>query len=426
MLQIYRIMTTLLGPFLNVYLRRRRSRGKEDPDRFGERQGFPTRPRPPGPLVWAHAASVGEAMSALALIERLLERNPEASLLLTTGTVTSARLMAKRLPPRAFHQYIPVDRLPAIRSFLKHWHPDLVLWIESEFWPNLISETRRLGAPMLLLNARISETSYRRWLKYPGLIQPMLQAFDLCLAQSLPDAGRLGTLGAVTVTCRGNLKNTATPLPAEPRDLERLNRTLRNRPCWLAASTHEGEERLVGRVHTALRRRFSDLVTIIVPRHPERGLEITNTLRARGLRVSRRSGMEPIDVHTEVYVADTMGELGLFYRLAPIAFIGGSLIPHGGQNPLEAARLGCAILFGPHMDNFAESAAALTKANTAAAVADARGLEAELVQLLANPALAAARANAGLEFTAQGQEVLAAILDEIQTYLGPQFVHAHA
>jgi len=423
---LYRLFSVLLTPLIHLHMRRRVTQGKEDPTRIGERMGYPSRPRPPGRLVWVHAASVGESMSALTLIDGMLERDEDLNVLITTGTMTSAKLMAQRLPKRAFHQYAPIDKYTAVQNFLDHWHPDLAIWVESEFWPNLVLETFDLGIPMLLVNARISEESFQRWSRAPGLIRTMLRCFDLCVAQSMPDAGRLGTLGADNVTWVGNLKAAGLPLPAEPRALERMERAVAERPCWLAASTHPGEEALIAKVHKRLSEQFSELLTFIVPRHPERGEEIRDLLRRAGLEVSRRTGMEPITPTTEIYLADTLGELGVFYRALPIAFIGGSLVKHGGHNPLEAARLDCALLFGPHMHNFEDSMRTLTEAGAAIQVANADGLARELARLLDDSRRVRRMADAGRELSEEGQQIREALLDKILPYLESRGAHVDA
>lgn len=414
---LYRAATRALSPFITMYLKKRLARGKEEPVRFRERLGMPTRPRPRGPVVWMHAASVGESLSVLPLIDRLLAEHPELHLLLTTGTVTSAKLMAKRLPPRAFHQYVPVDRLSNVRPFLDHWHPDLGIWVESELWPNLIIETKARRIPMVLLNARISERSFERWQKMPNLARPLLDAFDLCVAQSLLDAGRFANLGCPDVVCRGNLKASAPPLPVDDRELDRFLTTLGNRPRWLAASTHPGEEMAAVDAHVRLRQRYPDLLTIIVPRHPQRGPELAGEIRKRGVTVARRGGYEPPREETEIYLADTVGDLGLFYRSSAIAFVGGSLIEHGGQNPLEAARLGCALLHGPHMHNFQDSVIALARAGAAEEVADAAGLADAVDRLLADPDEVERRALAAMRLMASYGDIVGAVLDELAPFL---------
>ena len=268
---LYRAATPPLGPLVHVYLKRRLKRGKEDPVRVRERQGHPGKVRPPGPLVWVHAASVGEATAMLALIERLLRERPALQILVTTGTVTSARLLETRLPSRAWHQFVPVDLPHWIGRFLDHWRPDLALWVESELWPNLVWETHARGVSMVLLNGRLSTRSYMRWQWFPGLISPVLGAFALCLAQDHEQAERLRSLGAGKIAVAGDLKAAADALPVDALQLENLRQQIGRRPVWLAASTHAGEEEIVADVHRELALIRPDLLTMIVPRHPGRG-----------------------------------------------------------------------------------------------------------------------------------------------------------
>jgi 3-deoxy-D-manno-octulosonic-acid transferase len=410
---LYRALTGIGAPLIGLYLRRRLARGKEDPNRFGERLGTAGRPRPEGPLVWLHGASVGEALSALPLIEALLGARDDVSALVTTGTVTSAGLMAERLPAGAFHQYVPVDRPDAVARFLDHWDPELALWMESELWPNLVLATQARGVPMVLVNGRLSARSQARWRWLPGTIRAMLGGFALCLAQSEAEAARLEALGARGVRCLGNLKHAAAPLPADAQALADLVEARGERPCWLAASTHAGEEVAAGRVHLALKERWPDLLTVIAPRHPGRGVEVAAALAELGLTVARRAAGEAIGPAVDIYLADTMGELGLFYRLAEVAFIGGSLVPHGGQNPLEAARLGLGPLYGPHMENFAPAVAELEAAGGGTAVAEASALPDAVAVLLADPELRARRGAAAEQVAAQGAGVIERVLAEI-------------
>jgi 3-deoxy-D-manno-octulosonic-acid transferase len=423
---LYRGATGLIGPLVPLMLARRRTLGKEDPARLAERMGTPSRPRPAGRLVWAHAASNGESMSLLPLLDRLLDRDPGLSVLVTTGTLTSARLLADRLPPRAFHQFVPVDRPRYVKRFLDHWRPDLAVWVESELWPNLVLQTAALGRPMLLLNARMSARSLARWQRWPGLIRPVLEAFDLVLAQDPNQAGRLAELGARSADCIGNLKFSGAPLPVREADLAALQSVLGDRPTWLAASTHEGEEAVAAEAHIRLRDAGrADLVTIIVPRHPTRAAGVVQALRDRGLTVAQRSlGQLPV-AGTDIFLADTIGELGLFYRLAPIVFVGGSITPKGGHNPLEPAILDSAILHGPDMANCAGVAADLDAAGAAVTVTDGASLAEAIALWLDEPdrrATAAARAAA---VAARQAGVLDAVMTRITPFL-PDAGSAHA
>jgi len=415
-LTLYRGLTTIGAPLISMFLARRMARGKEDRLRFGERKGAAGIARPSGRVVWLHAASVGESLSMLPVIERI-QAQPDTTVLVTTGTVTSAQLMAERLPDGAIHQYVPVDRLPWVRRFLDHWRPDLALWAESEFWPNLLIETARGQVPLVLLNGRISDRSFAKWSRHARLAARLLDCFVLCLGQTPADAERLQALGAARVACRGNLKFAVPPLPADEALLAVLRAELAGRPCWLAASTHAGEELAVGRVHQTLAAQHPGLLTIIVPRHPPRGAAIAAELTELGLAVAQRSAGQAVGPHTDVLLADTMGELGLYIRLAPLVFMGKSLIGQGGQNPLEPARLGAAVLFGPHMDNFSDIADEMCKAGAAERVEDEDGLARAVSRRLVSPAVVADFGAAARDFATAQAGVLDAVLDELKPWL---------
>ncbi len=406
---------TLGWPLVELLLRRRRGRGREDPDRMNERRGRTNVARPAGPLAWIHAASIGEALSVLRLIESLLARYPALNVLVTTGTVTSARLLAERLPPRALHQFVPVDRPAWVRRFLDHWRPDVAMWVESELWPNLILATQARGVPMVLLNARMSARSFARWRRrMPGLGARLVGGFALVMAQDAVEAERLRALGAPIVTAPGNLKFAAGPLPFAPPALAALQAATEDRALWVASSTHEGEEEIAAYVHRRLADATPGLLTVVAPRHPERGPEIAARLRARGFAVARREADEPVTPATEIYLADTLGELGLFYRVARVAFIGGSLIPHGGQNVLEPARLGCAVLHGPHMENFRAIVEEMSAHGAAHEVADAEELVKALGRLLSDEPLRAEVAATARAIATAKDGILATVLDQLE------------
>lgn len=348
----YRLLTEIGAPFVGLFLRRRRAMGKEDPVRFAERFGHPSLPRPWGRVVWCHAASVGEATSLLLLIERIHQAQPDISFLLTTGTITAARTIGARLPSYAFHQYTPVDLMPCVCRFLEYWRPMLALWVESELWPNTLFALRRRRIPTVLLNARMSEASFRRWRWGKKLARELLSSFALCFAQSESDAERFLELGAFPVKCVGNLKYASLPLPLDGQELMRLQKSTENRPLWLMASSHAGEEALALDAHEALAAHGKNILTIIAPRHAVRGDEIAALIEERGLSFARRSKGESIQPQTQIYLADTMGEMGLFYALCPVAVLGGSFAPIGGHNPIEPAQSSAAIVFGSHMHNF--------------------------------------------------------------------------
>lgn len=414
---LYRGLTIALGPLIPVYLARRMARGKEDKARFAERLGQPGRPRPPGPLVWLHAASVGESLSLLPLVERLAAR-PGLGLLMTTGSVTSARLMARRLPAGVLHQFVPVDRPAYVRRFLDHWRPDLVLWAESDFWPNMLAAISARGTPLVLVQGRVSPRSFAGWKKAPGFIRRVLANFTLCLGQTEDDRTRLAALGAHDSRCLGNLKLAQPPLPCDEAELERLKTVIGARPLWLAASTHAGEEAIAAGVHRRLKASHPDLLTLIVPRHHNRGPAIAGELAAPGRDIRLRSQGD--ECGGDLTIADTMGELGLFFRLAPIVFVGKSLTVEGGQNPFEPARLGAAVLFGPRMSNFPDMAPAMIAAGAATEVADEAALAEAVAALLADPAGLAAQRQAALDWALAG----AGALERIEAALAPFLAQA--
>jgi len=376
--------TTLAAPSLRTMLRRRVARGKEIASRLPEREGIDPTLRPAGRLVWLHAASVGESQSILPVLAVLRAQAPDASILITTGTVTSAALLAARLPElelhRVLHRFVPLDVPAWVARFLDHWQPDTAGFVESELWPNLIEGCRARGIPMMLLNARMSARSLRGWQRVPGFARQIVGAFDRVQAQSEADAAHLRLLGARHVDAPGNLKLAAPPLPADPAELARLRALIGNRPVWLASSTHPGEEDVAGQVHRSLVAVHPTLLTIVAPRHPERGAAVAAALDAP----RRAAGQDPGT--RGIWVSDTLGELGLLYRLAPLAFVGRSLIGQGGQNPLEPARLGCAIAVGPHTANFSDSVQALEAAGALTRVEDAAALANWVDAMLRDPA----------------------------------------
>ena len=414
---LYRGFTTLALPLIRLYLARRRAQGKEDAARFPERLGCAGRTRPQGPLIWLHAASVGEALSILRLTERVLADYREVNMLVTTGTVTSARLLAERLPPRAIHQYVPVDRPAWARRFLDHWRPDIALWVESEFWPNLINETQARAITMILLNGRMSLRSFAAWRRWPGLIRPLLGGFALCLAQDEDEAKRLRALGAPSVKAPGNLKFASGPLPVDEEEAGRLAHSIGARPIWLAASTHAGEEEIVVEAHRRIAPAHPGLLTVIVPRHPNRGPQVAAALERAGVKGALRSRNDAIAPETEVYIADTLGELGLFYRLCPVAFIGGSLIPHGGQNLLEPARLDCAVVHGPHMENFRAVVAEMTDAGASIEAGNAQDIAEAVASLLDDTALRAERVEAARRIATAKDGVIDAVMEELGPFI---------
>lgn len=378
-LTLYRATGRILRPGLGLVLEWRARHGKEDRSRRHERLGSPRRRRPCGPLVWVHAASVGETVAVLPLVERLILEG--FVVLTTTGTVTSARIAADRLPVGAIHQFVPLDVDVNIDRFLDHWRPGAALFVESEIWPATVDRLRRRGIPLVLVNARMSERSHRRWARLDGIARALFGRLDGALAQNDGDAERLKDLGVGQTVVTGNLKFDGAALGHDPRELARLQGVIGQRPTWAAASTHPGEELMAAEAHRIVRQRLPRILTVIAPRHPERGDALRADLADLGLAVASRSRGELPGPGTDIYLADTIGEMGLVYRLAPMAFVGGSVTPRGGQNPIEPARLDCVVLHGPSTHNFAEIYADLDACGGAVTIEGAADLAAAILDL---------------------------------------------
>lgn len=416
-LRLYRGASSAAALLAPAWLSYRVRKGKEDPERLAERRGRASAERPRGPLVWVHGASVGEVISVLPLIERLDARG--FKVLLTSGTLTSSRVAERRAPRGVIHQFVPLDARGFVARFLDHWAPDLVLLAESELWPNLLAELGRRGTPIVLVNGRLSQRSANRWARLPKSARALLSRVDLCLAQSEEDGQRFRTLGTPRVEVSGNLKFDVPPPAADPVEFQRLARAVGERPILLAASTHEGEEALMIEAHEIITSKIPDLLTVIAPRHPERGEDIADLVEAAGLTVRQRSLGEVPDKETDIYIADTIGELGLFYRLAPVVFMGGSLVERGGQNPIEPAKLGAVVLHGPHVWNFAAIYEQMDTDEGAAEVADPLGIARAAYALIKDPRLHGQMAE-------QAQATVAALGGALERTLGaiePYLVH---
>jgi len=375
-LRAYRLLTAAATPLAPALIAHRLKRGKEDQARLGERYGESRIARPSGPVVWIHGASVGELLAVVPLIERI--RAKEFGVLCTSGTVTSAAVAEQRLPKDVIHQFVSLDAPRFVRRFFDHWRPDVALFVESDLWPNLIMEAARRRIPLILVNGRVSERSFDRWRRVPSTIAALLRCFDLCLMQSAAYAERYHELGAPHVVITGNLKLDVPEPPADAVKLAALKTAIGERTVIAGASTHAGEETMLIEAHRRLCSSFPGLLTVLAPRHPERGPGILEIAHAAELKARLRSRGELPEADTDVYIADTLGELGLIYRLAPIVFVGGSLASHGGQNPIEPIKLGAAILHGPHVWNFAEIYAALDQSHGAEPVSDVAKLTARM------------------------------------------------
>lgn len=417
MYRFYRSLTASCAPALRYLLQSRLKKGKEDPERISERQGVASKARPNGHVIWIHAASIGEAQSTLILVARLLAENPKLHILITTGTVTSAKLMGQKLPDRAIHQFYPLDHPDWTTLFLNHWKPDLILWLESELWPNMLTQVKERKIPAVLVNARLSKRSFQRWKNLKSLITPLLNSFNTILCQTDYDAERFIQLGAQNTIVTGNLKFSASPLPFDKSALGQLAALTTGRPIWLYASTHKGEEEMACRVHAILKERHPDLLTIIVPRHPDRRTEIAASCRKFKLNINfRGSELNPPKPEDDIYIADTLGELGLFYRLCPVAVIGRSFSDDGGggHNPIEAAQLGCVVLHGPNVQNLQEIFDAMNSAGAVMRLQTEGDLIGILQKMLNDGDYCTTLQNKALAFVRTQTGIVETVLDEIK------------
>lgn len=422
MLAAYRWAGAAAYPVIGGYVAWRASKGKEEHSRRRERYGRAGRPRPEGPLIWIHAASVGETIAVVPLIERLLGHG--INIVLTTGTVTSAQVARERLGERIIHQYVPLDLKPAVSRFLDHWSPDLAVMAESEIWPMTILELGARRVPQVLVNGRLSDRSFANWLKRSYLAEALFENLAHVIAQSDVDAERFRKLGARPVTVSGNLKGDTVEPPADEAELARLKGEIGRRKVWAAISTHDGEEEAAIEVHKRLRTRHPDLLTMIVPRHPERADAVAAACAQAGLSVARRSLGERIAPATDIFLGDTIGEMGLYLRLTEIAFVGRSLTGKGGQNPLEPAMLDTAVLSGRNVQNFRDAYRTLAASGAARFVKDKDVLAGAVNYLLTNEAERRKMMQAGRATVEGMRGALSRTLQTLEPFVNPLIVQA--
>lgn len=408
----YKRLTSLLAPVWRAVIKKRVKKGKECPNRYTEKYAKTSvPPKQTNNLIWIHGASVGESQSALILINRLSELFPDLQILMTTGTLTSASLMEKKLPQNAIHQFYPIDTPDTVEKFLNHWNPNCVLWMESELWPNMLHEIKQRNLPCFLINARISDKSFRFWKKIPTFTQNMLSTFSSILCQTDSDKEKFTALGHKSCITTDNIKYSATPLPCDKDKLKRLLNAIHDRPIWVYASTHEPEEKIACDIHTSLKQHYPDLLTIIVPRHPERRDSIIETMATyQHLSYELRSTqtVQTPGKNTDIYVADTLGELGLFYRISPISFIGRSFSSDGGggHNPIEALQLGSVVIHGPKVQNLQEIFDALHERNLCFQANDPADVSAILNDLFSNQRRTEVLQNKSVSYTREKRAVV--------------------
>lgn len=423
MLNLYKTLSSFSRPLLRHWLQTRLGNGKEVEERLDERMGKPGHQRPEGRLIWLHAASVGEAQSVLILIKTLKERFPEAQFLITTGTVTSARLMQEKLPPWTIHQFYPLDHPEWVKAFLDHWHPDLIIWTESELWPNMLLEIGERHIPVALVNARISSESFKKWRIFPLTVKKLLSVFDIILAQTEEDARMIRTLGGRNVIVTDTLKYCAEPLTLDQNKFALFSNALANRIGWMFASTHAGEEEIACTIHKALKAKYPNLLTIIAPRHPDRREEIKKLFDLRNLSATFLSEKQnPPHDDNDIFVVDTIGNLGLFYKLCGLACIGRSFSHDGGggHNPIEAIQMGCVTLHGPRVHNFMRVYRDMDVEGVSIPCGDEKDLQDNLESLIDAPEKIFALQDAGIAFLKRKSGIINLVMNELE----PLFIQA--
>jgi len=421
MYSLYYHITNNASFFLEKLLEKRRDKGKEDPERYVEKKAIITEKRPDAPLIWVHAASIGEVRAALILINKIRYEYPAIFFLVTTGTRTSAQIIAKDLPDNAIHQFHPLDHPVWTRTFIEHWEPDLIFWMESELWPNMLATIKNENIPTFLINARMSPKSYRNWSLLKPLATEMLSTFKKILCQTKIDAQYYKKLGAGDVSVSGNIKYSSAPLNYDTDSLTKLKLSLNDRKYWVFASTHDGEEEMACRVHKILQKTYPDILTIIVPRHPERRNEIEQACKTMGLNTVLRGQNKSLPTDdTNIYIVDTLGELGLFYRLSSIAMIGRSFSNDGGggHNPIEAAQLDCAILTGPNTQYQKQLFAEMLATGAVQKTQTEDDLLSALQTLLSNPTECQKYIKAAQEYAASKDDIIKRVMDNLKPFLG--------
>jgi len=415
LLKLYNILITLLSFIAKPYLLYRVKQCKEDPKRLNERFGRTKLKRPDGKLIWCHVASVGEAISVKPLITEIEQEFPQIHILITSGTLTSSRMINSFYSASVIHQFLPFDHRIWINQFLNHWRPNLILWTESEIWPNFMLAIRKKRIPSYLINARISKNSFKNWSKTPKLFDFLLRTFKLCFPQNSETEKYLKSFNMPNIKFIGNLKLSAPPLPVDTSQYEHYRHKFKNKHIYLLASSHPGEEELFFKIHKSILKTNKNTLLIIAPRHPNRGTEIATLAQEKfKFNVNLKTSKELITSETNLYIADTIGELGLFYQLADIVFIGGSFIPHGGHNPLEACYFNCNIIFGKYMENFKDIALQLLANSAAKQFSHSKDIKPYLIKQFKQKRMDKKIAENAKIFIENQQNIPKLILDEIK------------
>ncbi len=420
MYALYRQLTYMGGCLFALLLIIRKNKGRESTTRYIEKKAVISQKRPKGKLLWIHGASVGEAQSALILIKKIIKDYPNTNILITTGTLTSAQLMSKALPKNALHQFYPLDHPKWVKNFLNHWKPNAILWMESELWPNMLYEIRKSNIPAILVNARLSDKSFKIWKIFPKFSKNILSSFNKILCQTSKDKNKFDQIGAFKTIVTDNLKYSSAPLVFNKNDLGKIIKSIGNREIWLYASTHEGEEEIAHIIHKKLKKDFPKILTIIVPRHPERRDDIKNNCSLYNLKTTYRGVNKILPKNDDdIYVVDTLGELGLFYKISPIAVIGRSLSNDGGggHNPIEAAQLNCAVIHGCNIQNLQQIYDNMDEEGAAIMVENSKQLYKTIKNLIKDKSELKKLESKALEFANKKTHVIDNVMKELEPVL---------
>ncbi|WP_415320652.1 glycosyltransferase N-terminal domain-containing protein [Candidatus Pelagibacter sp. Uisw_092] len=349
----YRILSNLVLFLSPIIILIRLLKKKEHPIRFKEKIGFYSKKKIKGKLLWFHGASVGEILSVVPLIEKLEKNKKIRQILITSNTLSSSKILLKLKLKKTVHQFFPIDTNYNTKKFLKYWDPSMAIFIDSEIWPNMIKNVKKRSIPLMLINARITDKSYKRWKIFPLFAKNLFKNFDICLAASLKSKKLLKSLGAKKIEYIGNLKFIQSEKSTDSLN-NNIGKFFFSKKTWCASSTHQAEESMCANVHKKLKIKYKNLVTIIIPRHIDRTNEIIKETKKLGLKIHIHESKTKIDNKTDIYLVNSFGQTKSFFKICKTVFLGGSMIKHGGQNPLEAARYGCQILHGPNIWNFKE------------------------------------------------------------------------
>jgi len=349
----YRILINLILLLSPIIILIRLLQIKEDPLRFKEKLGFYSKKKLKGKLIWFHGASVGEILSVIPLIEKLEKNKQIKQILITSNTLSSSKILSRLKLKKTIHQFLPIDTDYNTNKFLSYWDPSIAIFIDSEIWPNMITNIKKKNISLMLINARITKKSFTKWNFFPSSAKKLFQNFDMCLSSSLESKNYLKLLGAKKISYIGNLKFTQSEKTADELS-SNIKKFFLTRKIWCASSTHELEEKICANIHKKLKIKYKNLLTVIIPRHIHRTKKIIKEIKELNLKIHLHDSRKKIDEETDIYLVNSFGQTQSFFKACKTVFLGGSIIEHGGQNPLEAAKYGCQILHGPNVWNFKE------------------------------------------------------------------------